>query len=134
MYRNLFCDCGNYIEGTTTLCGSCNRAARKVLEQIQRDTEKTKKMLKTKVKHRSTKRQQQEAEYSRLRKPYLEEYPFCKVDGCGKLANQIHHKAGRIGYLLLYVPWWLAVCETCHPKIEENPGWAKSKGYSLNRI
>ena len=133
-FRNPFCECGNYKTLNTDRCESCNRYARKLLESIQKDTVKTKKMLKTKIKHRSSKRQKQEAEYSRLRPLYLEENPFCKVDGCRKIANQVHHKAGRIGYLLLHVPWWLAVCEKCHPKIEENPEWAKAKGYSLNRI
>ena len=71
-------------------------------------------------------------EYAKNRKEYLEEHPYCEV--CGREANQIHHKAGRIGNLLADTRNFLAVCFSCHERIETNPDWAKENGYSKNRL
>lgn len=129
-----FCECGNYKTSGTDMCESCNRALRKEVESIKKSTAKIKKLLETKTKNNSDKRAKQEREYASLRPLYLEEHPFCQVKGCSKLSNQIHHKAGRIGILLLLTDWWLAVCETCHDKIENEPKWAKAQGYSISRL
>lgn len=59
--------------------------------------------------------------------------------------TDVHHKRGRIGYadewarlnnISLYLDerYWLAVSRQGHRKIEDNPEWAKSKGFSLNRL
>ena len=134
MYKSPYCQCGNYVEANTDRCGSCNREARKFLENVQKDTAKIKKMLKSKTKNRSSKRAKQETEYSSLGPKFLSKNPFCQVDGCRNVSEQVHHKAGRIGVLLLYTPWWLAVCAKCHTKIELEPEWAKAKSYSLSRL
>jgi len=42
--------------------------------------------------------------------------------------NECHHKAGRIGKLLLYVPYWLAVSSIGHKWIHANP----KEAYKLN--
>ena len=42
--------------------------------------------------------------------------------------DQIHHKAGRKGRLLNYVPYWLAVSDPGHKWIHANP----KKAYQLN--
>ncbi|WP_262885687.1 hypothetical protein [Myroides sp. LoEW2-1] len=41
---------------------------------------------------------------------------------------------GRVGSLFLDTRYWLAVSREGHRMIEENPKWAKEKGYSLNRL
>jgi len=52
---------------------------------------------------------------------------------CGAPADQIHHKKGREGNLLLEEKYWLAVNFKCHRHIEDHPYWAKQEGYSLQR-
>lgn len=133
-FKSPYCDCGNYATSNTDKCESCNREERKSEKSIKDDSIKLKKKLQYKPKKRSTKRAKQERDYLVKRGVFLNKNQSCQVIGCGKESNQVHHKAGRIGLLLLYTPLWLAVCETCHPKIEENPMWAKNNGYSVNRI
>ena len=70
--------------------------------------------------------------YVELRKQFLKENPKCAVTG--KKATQVHHMAGRIGDLFLDKTFWLPVCHEAHRQIEENPLWAKDKGYSVNRL
>ncbi len=71
--------------------------------------------------------------YSKLRKQYLREHPYCEValaSGIKLKATDIHHKAGR-GPNLNNVDTWMAVCRDCHREIHENPSWARSKGYLI---
>jgi hypothetical protein len=82
----------------------------------------------------SLKRVEENKEYSNVRISYLNAYPVCEVHNCNNKSDQIHHKAGRIGGLLLDINHFLAVCDTCHKYIELNPLWAKEHGYSESRI
>ena len=79
----------------------------------------------------SKKRREKSKEYNTLRAVFL------KGKRCAvfpeKQATEVHHKAGRTGKLYLDVRYWLAVSREGHRKIEENPEWAKEKGYSLER-
>jgi hypothetical protein len=70
--------------------------------------------------------------YLELRFIYLKEHPLCEVEGCTHKATEIHHKAGRTGDSLYM--YFLAVCNECHRRIEENPDWAKENGYSISRL
>ena len=74
-------------------------------------------------------------EYNKERKLYLKANNQCeaKLQGCKKVATQIHHKKGRVGKLLTDVRYWLPVCEDCHRRIEDNPKMAYEKGLSLKR-
>lgn len=83
------------------------------------------------ARRRSKKRAKQEREYLQLRNKFLQENPICAVTG--ELATQCHHRRGRIGYLLTAVEWFLPVSAAGHRKIEENPKWGYSMGYSLKR-
>ena len=60
-------------------------------------------------------------------------------------ASEVHHKMGKIGYadayarendtpLLIDDRFFLAVSREGHRYIEENPDWAKSKGFSMERL
>lgn len=83
--------------------------------------------------NRSKKRAKQEVEYRKLRDEYLSEHEYCEV--CGWPFNlQLHHKKGRTGALLTDMRFFLAVCHTCHQKIELFPDWAKEHCYSLSRL
>lgn len=81
------------------------------------------------------------AEYSALRKDFLEQFPFCMAKiwvslqsvGCTHLATDIHHRKGR-GKYLLDVETWLPVCRNCHRWIEEHPKEAKQAGFSKSRL
>jgi hypothetical protein len=72
-------------------------------------------------------------EYSRLKSEFLKKHPKCKVYP-DREATTIHHMKGRIGDLLLDTKFWIGVSLEAHKRIEENPDWAKSKGYSLSRL
>ncbi len=85
----------------------------------------------SKISHLSNKRKKENKEYLTLREVFLNN-KFCPITG--DPATQVHHKKGRIGKLLTDVRFWLAVSAEGHKKIEENPEWAKEKGYSLNRL
>jgi len=83
----------------------------------------------------SKKRLEQLAKYRPLRDTYLKEHPICEVHDCDKPSNNLHHKKGREGSLLTDVRFFMACCETCHPKrIHENPEWAYKHGYLISRI
>lgn len=78
----------------------------------------------------SDKRKKQNAEYSVLRKAFLEEHPVCQV--ClSEEASQIHHMNHREGKRLNDQNYWLAVGPDCHHQIHDQPAWAKEKGYLL---
>lgn len=86
------------------------------------------------------------AKYRPIRDAYMEANPTCEVEGCYKFSTNNHHKAGRVGFwdeearqgglmLLWDVRFFMACCETCHPKrIHENPAWAREKGYILTPV
>lgn len=82
----------------------------------------------------SIKRAAQNKEYSKLRLNYFKNHPICEVGLCGRYATDIHHIAGRIGNNLTDITNFLAVCRQHHCQIEENPIWAKEKGYSKSRL
>ena len=82
------------------------------------------------------KRLNQEKEYSKIRKEYLEEHPYCeaKVPGvCTLGATEIHHKKGRIGELLTNKEFFLAICNSCHLWVESHPIESRRRGFSLRR-
>jgi len=45
--------------------------------------------------------------------------------------SQVHHKAGRVGRLYLYVPFWLAVSPEGHEWIHGNPKEAYGLGFLI---
>lgn len=87
---------------------------------------------KSKIKPVSDTQKQRTNKYLQKRKEWLKQYPKCQVEGCTRLATQIHHKSGRIGNNLYKN--FLSVCTEHHHMIEENPAWAKEQGYSLSRL
>tara|TARA_R110002049_G_scaffold224712_5_gene396536 strand:+ start:2081 stop:2527 length:447 start_codon:yes stop_codon:yes gene_type:complete len=62
-----------------------------------------------------------------------------------KTVTDVHHKKGKEGFadewakennipLLIDVRYFLAVSRSGHQKIEENPIWAKERGFSIDRL
>ena len=89
-----------------------------------------------KVKKSSSKRASEENEYTRERRVFLTEFPNCqaRLPGCMLGANQVHHKKGRLGDLLLDKRYWLATCAVCHDIIEKESEAAKESGLSESRL
>lgn len=81
----------------------------------------------------SKNRSQGLAKYRKARDKYMTNHPKCEVFGCNKLANDLHHKRGRIGSLLWDPKFFMAVCRSHHNEIEENPEWAYKNNYSVKR-
>lgn len=71
-----------------------------------------------------------------MRKAFLKTKPKCEANllGCTKEATDIHHKAGRNGFMLQYTAYFLACCRHCHNWIETHPAHAKAMGLSLPRV
>lgn len=91
----------------------------------------------TTIPKQSEKEKKRQAAYKVVRKYYLAEHPRCEAlvsRGCTGSADQVHHKCGRIGDLLINMKYFLATCDSCHKWIELNPKKAKILGLSLNRL
>lgn len=85
---------------------------------------------------RSHKRSQEEKLYAGKRVLFMLSHTLCEANMtglCTQRSTDVHHKAGRIGSLLLDEAQWMAVCRTCHMWIETHPieatemGWRTSK-------
>jgi hypothetical protein len=83
----------------------------------------------------SKKLEQQQKEYSKLRKTWLTNHPMCqaKIYNCTLKSTDVHHKKGR-GKYLLDTNTWLSVCRSCHTWIELNPEDSKDLGFSISKI
>jgi 5-methylcytosine-specific restriction endonuclease McrA len=57
---------------------------------------------------------------------YLALHPRCVR--CGLESNQVHHKAGREGELLLMEEHWAALCDHCHRWVTNNGKAAAAEG------
>lgn len=72
--------------------------------------------------------------YDKVKKEFLESHRICETVECKNPSTQVHHRAGRIGALLYEDSLFMAVCMSCHSKIEEKRQWARDMGYSLDRL
>lgn len=78
----------------------------------------------------SVKRMAQLKEYYILRNDYLAEHRRCELCGIAQ-AQDIHHRAGRVGSKLNDVSLFLAVCRPCHDFIHNNPKQAYAMGHLI---
>lgn len=110
-------------------CGTCNREKRKEEQRAQRQ-----KLVVKKIRKVSPKMAKALQEYSKLKKSFLENQPFCAV--YPRLpAVDIHHMKGRGTIeLLLDYRYWLGVSREGHIWIETHPKEAKERGYNLDRL
>ena len=82
--------------------------------------------------------------YKEVRHEYLLLHTYCErclwlmenksINHNVNIANQIHHKSGRIGALLVDTEYFMACCDTCHRYIEDNPLESLKTGWSLKRV
>lgn len=92
--------------------------------------------VKSEISKKSEKQKEADKEYKKGRAKYLKAHPFCeaKLEGCGKISMEIHHKAGRIGENLTDPKNFLATCRNCHLIIEKSPAFARQNGFSESRL
>jgi hypothetical protein len=116
-------------EGTQKFCKHCWNKQFKGLSSIKKPTAKKPMRL------QSSKIVKLNAAYMVLRDQFLKRKPFCEahLPDCAINACDVHHKAGRIGPLLLDDTQFLAVCRTCHNYIETHPKEAKLLDFSKSR-
>lgn len=78
-----------------------------------------------------------QAQYVRQRNAFLKKN--CMCEACLEFrmvrrdANDVHHKQGRTGNLLLDESKWMAVCRYCHDWIHDNPKEATARGWLIPR-
>ena len=70
--------------------------------------------------------------YHKAARIFLMQNPKCAI--CGQPATTVHHKAGRVGELLLDRSKWLQLCMEDHVKVTEDSAWAIENGYSVSRL
>lgn len=77
----------------------------------------------------SNRRRKLNEEYGKVRKEYLEEKNYrCEI--CGQEATDIHHKKRR-GKHLCEKHTFMALCRSCHTRVETDIAWAREKGYLI---
>lgn len=133
------CSCGNISENKDTGdCPQCGRAKRKA----EADSLKIKKTYN--IKKVSDKRASELTQYSKDKAKFLL-VRWCALHGKPCLPIDIHHSAGKIGYIddwarnkgitaFLDIRYWVPVCRVAHEEIELNPNWAKENGFSESRL
>jgi uncharacterized CHY-type Zn-finger protein len=85
---------------------------------------------------RSTKRTHEEKIYAGKRVIFMHQHSMCEanISGlCTHKSTDVHHKAGRIGSLLVDETQWMAVCRACHMWIETHPIEATEKGWRSSK-
>lgn len=73
--------------------------------------------------------------YNKMHGPYLEKRLECAVKSknCTFYSQEIHHKKGRIGQLLITESNFLPICQSCHHFININSKQAIELGFSERR-
>lgn len=66
--------------------------------------------------------------YAKAAKAFLRLHRWCQC-GCGRRSEQVHHRRGRAGTLLLDQRHWMAVAFICHEWIGRNPEEARRRGF-----
>lgn len=74
-------------------------------------------------------------EYSKIRIAFLVVNPYCKakLQGCTRIATDVHHSEGR-GENHLKISTWIPLCRTCHSFVELHPSIAKTLNLSKSRL
>jgi hypothetical protein len=75
----------------------------------------------------STGRRKLNALYGKLARAFLEKHPTCALRQPAP-SEEIHHKRGRAGTLLIDQRFWAAVSRIAHQWIQNNPVAARSLG------
>lgn len=73
--------------------------------------------------------------YAKVREKYMKEHTKCEahLEGCTKVATEVHHMNGRMGIWLVISEYFLPVCRNCHMQITENSAMAIENGLSISK-
>lgn len=90
----------------------------------------------TPIAKNSKKRLEELKIYKVLRNDFLKDNKVCRCGrkGCKRRATDVHHKKGRIGWLLNAVEFWLPTARVCHTWINEHPKEAMELGLTISRL
>lgn len=116
-------------KGRMKLCQSCYN-----IWSAQLNTEPKTSVARKPIRSRSQKRQKQESTYSKKRKSFLEEHPYCEVPVpgiCQHKATDVHHVDGRVEDDLTNEEGFKAACRKCHMWVHDNPEAARELGYLI---
>jgi hypothetical protein len=113
-------NCGCYPKGNE--CHLCNTKSVEVKEKPKY----------RKIRYRTLDRAKDERKYSVRAKVFLMLNPRCGVFPDLR-SNQVHHKKGRSGKMLLEEKYFMAVSQEGHDWIRDNPTLAEEKGYTIKR-
>ncbi len=80
------------------------------------------------IRSMSKKRAVQNKEYAKLKKAFMNRAIFCEAKNCIRPAVDLHHKFGRIGRLLTWVPGFMALCRPHHLMCKSDPIEARALG------
>lgn len=84
----------------------------------------------------SQKRTELNKEYKKQSKLFLATHPICQIQapGCTGKAQGVHHKAGRVGKMLMNIIFWLSACNHCNLWIETHDKEAREKGFKVSKF
>lgn len=84
----------------------------------------------------SKKRAKENRQYTPIKKKFLTDNPICQaqLESCTGTTTDLHHAAGRTGKQLLKVDDFIAVCRSCHDKIEAEDKAARETGLKKTRL
>lgn len=87
------------------------------------------------LKRVSSKRAKENRQYTSQRKAFLLVNPFCQIRTahCTHHATDIHHRAGRLGAMLLDESEWLSACRNCHDWCHQHSNAARELGFIAPR-
>ena len=117
-------------EGRMKLCQTCYN----IWSAQNSDNSNTKSATKKPIRSRSPKRKKKEAEYSKKRKQFLTEHPYCEIPVpgiCTHHATDVHHVDGRVEDNLTDEDGFKAGCRACHQWVHANPADARELGYLI---
>lgn len=122
--------------GTLLVCDNELRGIEHDFFDVALDDLKPVKAQPNEINKVSDSKKQDDKIYNTLRVVYLENHPKCEagLPGCNRKANQIHHRAGRVGKNYIDIHTFLASCDPCHKWIESHPVKAKELGFSTDRL
>jgi hypothetical protein len=113
-------NCGCWPKGN--VCHICNTKAVEVKDKPRYK----------KIRRRRPEREKEERKYSVKAKVFLMLNPRCGVFPELR-SNQVHHKKGRSGKMLLEEKYFMAVSQAGHDWIRDNAAEALEKGYVIKR-
>ena len=84
----------------------------------------------------SKKRAAEYREYSKVKREYMEEKPYCEAMWMcpGLLATELHHISGKEGKKLTEKSNLMSVCRLCHERIHSHDAEAREKGFLKSRL